>query len=204
LVAIPRPSKPIGGCSTPASRLRTRSGSACSSASRRAYPAWAERTKRSAPIGLPPRSGRPIRPRWTRWQSRSRWGAAKQGLDGLLAAPQAQPQTLTSAASLRSLARLAGGDASGAIEDATQAVSIGEKLRADRPFSIWVGRAKLALGKALLCRGDVRGADAALEAARAQLDGSAGAGHPAALEARRLIEAANQPPPANDCMKSSN
>jgi hypothetical protein len=62
-----------------------------------------------------------------------------------------------------------------------------EKLRGDKPYSAWLGQAKLVLGQVLQAKGQNREAQAAYFDAVAQLSMSAGTDHPALQQARALL-----------------
>jgi hypothetical protein len=70
------------------------------------------------------------------------------------------------------------GDAARAREQAELALALAKEKTLDGKPSAWVGTAYLLRAHALSTAGDAAGARQDLELARAQIDGSVGAGHP--------------------------
>jgi len=117
--------------------------------------------------------------------------AARDTLSQVLKSPAVGATSLSTAHRLRAIAELGAGDLDQALEDAKTAVGMSERQRGDKPYSAWLGQAKLVLGQVLQAKGLNPDAQAAYSDAVAQLTMSVGTDHPALQQARALLA---QPP----------
>jgi eukaryotic-like serine/threonine-protein kinase len=115
------------------------------------------------------------------------YSAARQTLTRVMTLPAMASTSLASAHRLRALAELGDDHLQEALADAQTAVDMSEAQRGDKPFSAWVGQAKLALGQILQARGEIAGSQAAYADAVAQLANSVDTDHPALQQARELL-----------------
>jgi serine/threonine protein kinase/tetratricopeptide (TPR) repeat protein len=113
--------------------------------------------------------------------------AARDTLSQVLKAPAVGATSLSTAHRLRAIAELGAGDLDPALEDAKTAVGMSERQRGDKPYSAWLGQAKLVLGQVLQAKGQAPDAQAAYSEAVAQLTMSVGTDHPALRQARALL-----------------
>ena len=116
-----------------------------------------------------------------------RFAAARQSLTSVLQAASVGAVSLANARRLRALADLGAGNLEEALDDARTAVALREKQRGDRPFSAWVGEAKLVLGQVWQAKGDLSQARAAYIDAVTELTNTVGATHPELQQARALL-----------------
>jgi tetratricopeptide (TPR) repeat protein len=105
----------------------------------------------------------------------------------LVMSSKAPAPSLATAHRLRALANLSTGDLPGALSDARTAVELAGQQRGDKPFSAWVGEAKLVLGRVLEAQGDLPDARAAYTDAVQQLTHSVVADHPSLQLARHNL-----------------
>lgn len=113
--------------------------------------------------------------------------AAHESLTGVLQAPAVGAVSLANARRLRALADLGTGNLEEALEDARTAVSMTEKQRGDKPYSAWVGEAKLVLAQVWQARGDLSQAGKACDEALTELTHTVGATHPGLQQAQALL-----------------
>jgi serine/threonine protein kinase/tetratricopeptide (TPR) repeat protein len=118
-----------------------------------------------------------------------RFASARQSLTSVLQAASVGAVSLANARRLRALADLGAGNLDEALDDARTAVALRVKQQGDRPFSAWVGEAKLVLGQVWQAKGDVRQAQEAYAGAVTQLTGTVGAEHPELQQANALLAA---------------
>jgi serine/threonine-protein kinase len=125
-----------------------------------------------------------------------RFRAARETLTRVMASPAIAVPTLALAYHYRARAALGEQRIAEALQDAQTAVQLSERLRGGNAYSAWVGKAQVTLGRILQAGGDVVGARASYAAAVLQLTHSVGVNHPAAAEARGLLDGLAQPGPA--------
>lgn len=90
---------------------------------------------------------------------------------------------------LRAEAALGEGNAQAAADDGRTALALGEQLRGDKPYSLWVGQAAVLLARALATQGQTEAAGKLYSLAVAQLTGTLGPDHTRTRAARLLAQA---------------
>ncbi len=119
----------------------------------------------------------------------ARFAAARTVLAEVLKVTGAPAQSLARAHRLLADAALGLNDRDAALAEARLAVAASQKLRGDKPGSVWVGEAQATLAAVLAARGDSAAARTAYADAAAQLGGGAGPGHPRIAELQRREQA---------------
>jgi tetratricopeptide (TPR) repeat protein len=112
---------------------------------------------------------------------------AREGLTRALAADKAQDLARATIFRLRSRANLGAGDLTAAAADAQDGLALSERLRGDKPRSVWVGLASAAAADVAYARGDPAMARGAYAVVIDQLGNSVESSHPTLLRARERI-----------------